>query len=83
MTLDVVGAHSDHYCQLLGSAEHVGIGSDLDGGFGAADIPAELESVADLYKIGDKMKERGYESADIDKIMGGNWISLLQRTWGD
>ena len=79
--LDVVAAHIDHYCQLLGSADYVGIGSDLDGGFGAADIPAEMDSVADLYMIGDKLKERGYEAADVDKVMGGNWVSLLQRAW--
>ncbi|MFK7804224.1 MAG: dipeptidase [Anaerolineae bacterium] len=83
VTLDVVAAHIDHYCQLLGSADYVGIGSDLDGGFGAADIPDEIDSVADLYKIGDKLKERGYEPADVEKIMGGNWVSLLQRTWGN
>lgn len=81
VSLDVVAAHIDHYCQLLGSADHVGIGSDLDGGFGAADIPAEIDSVADLVLIGDKLKERGYAAADVDKIMGENWVALLQRAW--
>ena len=79
--LDVVASHIDHYCQLLGSADHVGIGSDLDGDFGAADIPAELDSVADLHLIGEKLKERGYETADISKIMGENWINLLKSAW--
>lgn len=82
VTLDDVAAHIDHYCQLLGSADHVGIGSDLDGGFGYADIPAELNSVADLSLIGEKLKERGYDAADVEKVMGGNWIALLQRSWG-
>ncbi len=81
VTLDVVAAHIDHYCQLFGSADHVGIGSDLDGGFGYADIPAELNSVADLHLIGDRLKERGYDPADVEKIMGGNWVNLLQRAW--
>ncbi|MEM8858456.1 MAG: membrane dipeptidase [Chloroflexota bacterium] len=81
VTLEDVVAHIDHYCQLLGSADHVGIGSDLDGGFGYADIPAELNSVADLAKIGEKLAERGYEPADVNKVMGENWVSLLQRAW--
>ena len=81
VSLDVVAAHIDHYCQLLGSADHVGIGSDLDVGFGYADIPAELNSVADLHLIGQKLKERGYEEADVDKIMGQNWVNLLKRAW--
>ncbi|MCB8944966.1 MAG: membrane dipeptidase [Ardenticatenaceae bacterium] len=81
VTLEHVVAHIDHMCQLLGTAEHVGIGSDLDGGFGAADIPAEMDSVADLGKIATALKERGYETADIHKIMGQNWLNLLRRAW--
>jgi membrane dipeptidase len=81
VTLDHVVAHIDHVCQLLGTAVHVGLGSDFDGGFGWADIPAELNSVADLALIGDKLKERGYTAVDIDNILGGNWIRLLQTAW--
>ncbi len=82
VTLDHVAAHIDHICQLLGSADHVGLGSDFDGGFGAADIPAELDSAADLPKIGDKLAERGYAPAEVEKILGRNWVRLLQKTWG-
>ena len=81
VTLDHVVAHIDHVCQLLGTAVHVGIGSDFDGGFGWADIPAELNSVADLSLLGDKLKERGYTAVDINNILGQNWVRLLQRTW--
>jgi membrane dipeptidase len=81
VTLDHVVAHVDHMCQLLGTADHVGIGSDFDGGFGAADIPTGMDSVADLHKIAGALKGRGYETADIDKIMGGNWLNLLRRAW--
>ncbi|MCA9981735.1 MAG: membrane dipeptidase [Anaerolineales bacterium] len=83
VTLDHVVAHIDHVCQLLGSSEHVGIGSDFDGGFGWADIPAELNSVADLHLIGDKLKERGYTAVDTNNILGGNWVRRLQTSWGD
>lgn len=81
VTLDHVVAHIDHICQLLGDAAHVGIGSDLDGGFGVADIPAEMDTVHDLTKIGSALKLRGYDEADIVQIMGGNWVSLLQRAF--
>jgi microsomal dipeptidase-like Zn-dependent dipeptidase len=37
--------------------------------------------VADLALIGDKLKERGYTAVDIDNILGGNWIRLLQTAW--
>lgn len=80
VTLDQVVAHIDYICQLTGSAAHVGIGSDLDGGFGAADIPAELDSAADLPKIDNKLTERGYTPIDIENILGGNWLNLLRGT---
>ncbi|NHZ71937.1 MAG: peptidase M19 [Aquificales bacterium] len=78
VTLDHVIAHIDHVCQVLGNARHVGIGSDLDGGFGAEHIPAELDTIADLPKIADKLQERGYEPDDIANIMGGNWLRILR-----
>ncbi|MEM7800623.1 MAG: membrane dipeptidase [Chloroflexota bacterium] len=81
VTVADVVAHIDHICQLTGSADHVGIGSDFDGGFGYKDIPAEMNSVADLGKIGEGLKERGYESAYIDQILGENWINLLRKAW--
>ncbi|MDJ0755697.1 MAG: membrane dipeptidase [Ardenticatenaceae bacterium] len=83
VTLDHVVAHIDHVCQLLGSADHVGIGSDFDGGFGQQDIPVELDSIADLAKIGEKLKEKGYDPADINLIMGGNWERVLRDSWGE
>lgn len=81
VTLDHVAAHVDHVCQTLGDAGHVGLGSDLDGGFGAEDIPHEMDSVADLRLIAPKLQERGYTSADVNGIMGGNWVNLLRRAF--
>jgi membrane dipeptidase len=81
VTLDVVVAHIDYVCQLLGTAENVGIGSDFDGGFGAQHIPAEIDSVHDLHKIGSALREKGYAPADVRGIMGGNWLRLLEETW--
>lgn len=80
VTLDHVVAHIDHVCQVLGDAKHVGIGSDLDGGFGAVDVPAELDSVADLPLVVDRLRDRGYEEEDVANVMGGNWLNVLRRT---
>lgn len=81
VTLEHVVAHIDHVCQLTGAANHVGLGSALDGGFGWADIPAELNAIADLPLIGKALTERGYETADVAQIMGGNWVRVLRQTW--
>ena len=54
--------------------EHVGIGSDLDGGIGVQESPDELESIADIGRIAEVLPAES--SAD---VMGENWISLLRR----
>jgi membrane dipeptidase len=79
VTLADVVAHIDHFCQLLGSADHVALGSDFDGGFGANDIPAEFDSAADWPLLAQALREYGYNSADIAAIFHGNWQRLLRR----
>lgn len=79
VTLDHVLNHIDHMCQLIGTADHVAVGSDFDGGFGAEEIPNEFDSVADLYKIADGLKLRGYTENHINNIMGGNWLRLIKQ----
>jgi membrane dipeptidase len=79
--LEVMVDHIDHICQLAGNTDHVGIGSDLDGGFGTEQCPYDLESIADLQKVPDLFAKRGYNPNDIEKLMHGNWIGFLRRNW--
>jgi membrane dipeptidase len=83
VSLAHVVAHIDHICQCVGDASHVGIGSDFDGGFGLENIPADLDGVSGLSAIGQALSERGYDPADVAGIMGGNWVALLRRSWGE
>jgi len=78
VTLDDVVACVDHVCQVVGDADHVGLGSDLDGCFGSENAPAEIDTVADLSRIGPALGETGYSSDEIAGILGGNWMRLLQ-----
>lgn len=80
-TLDVMIDHLDHICQIAGNALHVGIGSDLDGAFGREQCPYDLETIADLQKIPQLLKRRGYTEADIGGIMNGNWLRFLRNAW--
>ena len=80
LPLDVVLQVIDHVCQLTGSAEHVGIGSDLDGGFGAESAPQGIETVADLNAIGVGLAARGYGQDDIAAILSGNMLRQLRAT---
>jgi membrane dipeptidase len=73
--------HIDHICQLAGNARHVGIGSDLDGGYGREQSPNDLDTIADLQMIATLLAARGYAAADIAGIMHGNFVTLLRRAW--
>jgi membrane dipeptidase len=79
-TLEMVVAHIDYICQRAGSAHHVGFGSDFDGGFGLQQLPAELDTIADLQKLAPLLAARGYSEIDIAAIFGGNWIDHLRRS---
>lgn len=71
--------HIDHICQLSGDALHVGIGSDIDGGFGRDETPTELDTVSDLAKLADALRGSGYSEEAVINIMGGNWRRFLAR----
>lgn len=78
VTLTDVAAAIDHVCQVVGDAAHVGIGSDFDGGFGADQTPAALDTVADLQRIGPALSDVGYDQGEVEAILGGNWLRVLE-----
>jgi membrane dipeptidase len=68
---DIV-AHIDHIVRLVG-INHVGIGSDLDGGGGVNG----LEDVSQIETLTRALVQRGYSKTDIAKIWGGNLLRVL------
>ncbi len=81
VTLEHIVDHIDHICQLAGNARHVGIGSDLDGGFGREQSPRDLDTIADLQKLEGLLSSRGYSEQDIAGIFHGNFIRLISHAW--
>lgn len=77
MTLDPVKRHIEHLLKLAGE-DHVGLGSDYDG----ATTPKDIGGVEGLPVLIAGMREMGLGAALIDKIAHGNWLRLLERTWG-
>ena len=77
VTLDDVVRAIDHICQVTGSSDYVGIGSDFDGGFGSESAPRELDTSRDLHKIGNELLRRGFSRIDVEKVMSANWLRIL------
>ena len=61
----------------------MGIGTDLDGGYGTEQTPMDLDSIADLQTIPGLLSKRGYSEEDINKVMAFNVIDFLRRAWGE
>jgi membrane dipeptidase len=66
--------HIDHAVKVAG-ADHVGLGSDFDG----ATMPLGMEDVSKLPKITDALIRKGYSDADIEKILGGNILRVMEQ----
>ncbi len=77
-TIDDVIRHVEHVVEVTGP-EHVAIGSDLDGGFTTDMAPDGIGSAADLLRIADALRVRGWREADVLAVMGRNWIRVLER----
>ncbi len=83
VTMATVVDHIDHVCQLAGDADHAAIGTDLDGGFGREQSPCDLDTIADLQRLPDLLRNRGYAESDSAKILHGNWVRLFRTAWGE
>lgn len=65
--LSEVQRHAEHLAALIGW-EHIGIGSDLDGGFGIEKAPQGLERYADWPRLGEGLPA---------EVLGANWLRFL------
>jgi membrane dipeptidase len=68
--------HIDHIVKLVG-IDHVGIGSDFDG---VQAMLSDLASVTDLPNLTRELLQRGYSESDVDKILGGNMLRVMEET---
>jgi len=68
--------HIDHIVKLVG-IDHVGIGSDFDG---IQAMVSDLATVADLPNLTRELLRRGYSESDVDKILGGNMLRVMEET---
>ncbi|WP_165021747.1 gamma-glutamyl-gamma-aminobutyrate hydrolase family protein [Dysgonomonas sp. ZJ279] len=66
--------HIDHIAKVAG-IDHVGIGSDFDGGGGVIGC----SGANDLINITVKLIGKGYSEEDIAKIWGGNYLRVLDK----
>jgi membrane dipeptidase len=72
--LSVLIDHIDHMVAVAG-IDHVGLGSDFDG---VDALPEGLTGVESLPRITLELVKHGYADGDILKILGGNFLRVLE-----
>jgi membrane dipeptidase len=75
--LDVLVRHVAYVADRIG-IDHVALGSDFDGTM----IPTELKDSAGLPRLVEALKAHGFDRESMQKIAHGNWIRVLEQTWG-
>lgn len=73
-TLDQVADHVLHAVNVAG-IDHVGIGSDFDG---VPALPDGLSTAAMLPSLTALLLRRGLHEADVEKILGGNFLRAFE-----
>jgi len=66
--------HIDHAVKVAG-ADHVGLGSDFDG----ATMPIGMEDASKLPRITDALLKKGYSQRDVENILGGNLLRVMEQ----
>jgi membrane dipeptidase len=72
-TLDDAADHVIHAAEVAG-IDHVGIGSDFDG---VPALPTGLQTASGLPLLTARLLERGMSEADVEKVLGGNFLRVF------
>ena len=65
--------HVEHVCKVVGNKDHVGFGSDFDGGGGVAGI----NSAAEIRNVTVELLRRGWSDKDIKLFWGENLLRVM------
>ncbi len=75
---DVV-RHVSHVLDITGRDDGIGLGSDMDGGFSADELPAPIRGPADLARLGEALHRAGLSDRQIEGFAFGNWERFFRR----
>jgi membrane dipeptidase len=79
-TLEEWADHVEHICALAGGRSHVGLGSDMDGGFSARMMPDGINLPADASKLLDALAARNWPQSDLEGFAHANWARFWKMT---
>ncbi len=69
--------HAEHIARVMGRRDGIGLGSDMDGGFSAAELPVGIDRPADLSLLTAELKARGWTEGEIAGFCRDNWLRFM------
>ncbi|MFG0331032.1 MAG: dipeptidase [Phycisphaerales bacterium] len=78
-TIEETTDHVVRIAELTGRRSAVGLGSDMDGGFGADRMPQGIDQPSDLMRLLDDLKRRGWSDREVDGFAWVNWAGFFAR----
>jgi len=79
-TLADVEKHLLHLASAAGGPEHMGIGTDMDGGFDSRQSP--ISDLGEFKDLAARLRTH-FSRAQVEGVMGGNWLEFLGRSLPD
>jgi len=76
-TIEDCVRHIEHVCELTNSRDHIGLGSDMDGGFGADGLPQGINTPTDLTILTDALAANGWSESELAGFAHANF----ERFW--
>ena len=80
-TMRAAVAHVRHICEIAGDCEHVAFGTDLDGGFGRELSPTDYNTIADLQRFLELLREDGFSEQETVAFANGNLRRFFAGIW--
>jgi membrane dipeptidase len=77
-SIDDIVNHIDHIKKVAG-IDHIGIGSDFDGGISP---PTDLQDATKYPELTKRLLERGYTAEEVKKILGENFLRVFRNVCG-
>ena len=74
-TVDDIVKHIDHFMEL-GGEDNIGIGADFDG---VDCLPDGIGGAQDVYKVFDRLLQKGYTDEQIEKISHKNFEKIMEK----
>lgn len=76
--LDLI-VHTIWHLKNVGGIDCVAIGSDFDG---FTDPPDDIKDISQMPRLTHALLNAGFSQTEVEKILGGNVLRLLQNGWG-